>query len=267
MAVLRWTVIVLGGLLLAATVLAFAGRWWWVADLFNVFRVQYALGLAAVLIVQALVRPRWLLGVWTLGVVLNVVVVAAAGWGSMGWASGGATSGGAEPLTVLHCNVLIGNHDLGPLAAWIESSGADVVFLQELTPYQRGLLEAELSGYRVAVDATEGGARGQAMLVPVADPLRFEAEVLRIEADERGRPVIEARVEHDGGAIHFLSLHTKRPGSKRYLEIQRDELHAAAVWAARWQRSGARRGNRHRRRLQRGALGVAHPTPAAGGRP
>ena len=94
MAVLRWTVIVLGGLLLAATVLAFAGRWWWVADLFNVFRVQYALGLAAVLIVQALVRPRWLLGVWTLGVVLNVVVVAAAGWGSMGWASGGATSGG-----------------------------------------------------------------------------------------------------------------------------------------------------------------------------
>ena len=230
MAVLRWTLIVLGGLLLVATVLAFAGRWWWVADLFNVFRVQYVLGLAVVLIVQAFVRPRWLVGVWVLGVVLNVAVVAAAGWGSMGWASG--TSGGAEPLTVLHCNVLTGNHELGPLVDWIEESGADLVFLQELTPFQWGLLEPRLTGYRLAVDATEGGARGVAMLVQDEGAVAFEANVLRIDAGDGDRPVIEARVEHDGGVIHFLSLHTKRPGSKQYLEIQRDELHAAAVWAA-----------------------------------
>ena len=231
MAVLRWTVIVVGVLLLVATVLAFAARWWWVADLFNVFRVQYALGLAVVLIGQAIIRPRWLLGVWAVGVVLNVAVVAAAGWGSVGGAYGEAAPD-AVPLTVLHCNVLTGNHELGPLVDWIEGSGADLVFLQELTPYQWGLIEPELERYRLAVDATEGGARGVAMLVPRDDPPLFEGTVMRVESDERGRPVIAARVEHDGGVIHFLSLHTKRPGSKAYLEVQRQELDAAAAWAA-----------------------------------
>ena len=77
------------------------------------------------------------------------------------------------------------------------------------------------------------GRGGVAMLVPTDGTINSKANVLRIDAGDGDRPVIEARVEHDGGVIHFLSLHTKRPGSKRYLEIQRDELHAAAVWAAR----------------------------------
>lgn len=140
-----YTVLLLAYLLLRGLV---GDAWWWLAFLHN-FAPYYFLPLVVLLPPAILLRLR---GSAARLAVLLVIGVALYGGR---WLPGGTALAAAdgEPLRVVTFNVLPINPDFERIAAWLRTTDADVILLQELPPEKSAIMADWLAADYPYVDA------------------------------------------------------------------------------------------------------------------
>jgi endonuclease/exonuclease/phosphatase (EEP) superfamily protein YafD len=211
------------GLTLAGlTLLGFAGRWWWVADLVASFRPQLTAG-CLILGATLLAGRRRRSGPVVLGAgLVNLVLVAPLFFAPPG---GGPLT--ADRLRILSFNVRASNESFAEVTAYIRRSGADVVLLHEASrPWEEALAAAELD-YRVIRTRSESLIFGTLALVPPV----AEVETEGFEA-EAPRAVEVVVTMPSGRQVRVLGIHPLSPVTARRAAIRDDQLAYAARWAA-----------------------------------
>ncbi|HEY5807030.1 MAG TPA: endonuclease/exonuclease/phosphatase family protein, partial [Povalibacter sp.] len=114
----------------AAFLIGFAGRWWWVADLFAHFRVQYTWMLAiSALLLLLLRRYRAALLAFGATLVLLLTILRYFSWGAPPVAT-------AADFRFVTFNKYWRNQAPQRIGRFIEDSGADVFVLQEVSSAQ-----------------------------------------------------------------------------------------------------------------------------------
>ena len=110
-----------------AFIIGCAGRWWWFADLFSHFRLQYAL-ILMICAGMLLALKRWRIGSLALGgaVLMGISVLEYSGWTSQAIAASG------EPFRFVTFNKYWRNNNAPRIGEYLESTHADVIAIQEL---------------------------------------------------------------------------------------------------------------------------------------
>lgn len=208
-----------GGTVLGASVLAFAGEWWWVLDAVANFRLQLIVMGAGVVVGALAVRVRALVLLGLAIVAVNLIPVVPL------FAGGDGPSAGRD-LRIASYNVRAGAAENAREAvAWITTTDADIVFLHEATSRWRRLVErADLPWTVVGPQFENGEPFGTMALVPPGAEVRF-VDVIR-----RATPAVTVLIE--GEPVTVLGVHTLSPyGSARSAARDR-ELLALGEWAA-----------------------------------
>jgi endonuclease/exonuclease/phosphatase (EEP) superfamily protein YafD len=140
------------GVVCAATLLAYGGRWSWACELLVNFRTYYVLLLGLALVAAVALRHWRIVGVAAVGLALNL------------WPMYGVFAGpGRQPVSdaravrVAAFNINIANRNLAGIARYLESQAVDVAVLEEfplanaeqlvaLTPWFRHRYFAEREG-------------------------------------------------------------------------------------------------------------------------
>jgi endonuclease/exonuclease/phosphatase (EEP) superfamily protein YafD len=231
---LGWVYVIIlpaGGFLILLTLLSFAGAFWWVANLTDQFRLH--IGLAGILLaaIQLLFRPRLFALAWVSIAVVNFLVI------GLEQRTTAPPLNGNVDLKVMTFNVNAGNRAIGELTQTIETSDADLVFLQEVTPYLWRLIQPDLRTYKRHTAILRDDSRGIVLLVRSAGNLQIQATEHLVHSDPRGRPFLEVMATAGEDQINILSVHTKRLGSYRYDRIQLNEFD----WIESWEREISKR--------------------------
>lgn len=213
-----------------ASTLGYAAWLWprlWILDLLGHFRVHYALALTLAALLLALGRRRrWL------AAALVLLVADLGPLAPLWFQRAGAASG--RSLRLVHFNVLSTNRAHDAVAAWLEASGADLIFVQEVDPAWATAL-ARIPGYQLARSLPRRDNFGIALLVRAGAPV-MSTGVIEL-AD--GIPAIRADVELDGRALPILAVHTLPPISGEYAAIRDLQIAAAGAWATARRGEGA----------------------------
>jgi endonuclease/exonuclease/phosphatase (EEP) superfamily protein YafD len=192
----------LGLIVIAASVLPFGAKLWWVLDLPSHFRVQYLGAALGMLVLFALLRRmRWCIAL-ALVAALNLIVIRDY------LPTFGRTAPAPSSLRVMTVNLSGLDYDSDRLLASVRAESPDVLVLVELTPHsERWLAELdELYPNRFKRPAT--GAFGIGMWS--RHPFENVREIALGET-----PVIEARVAAPFGALNVLGVHLRSPISRR----------------------------------------------------
>ncbi len=204
---------------LVASVLAFAGEWWWVLDAVANFRIQLSIMGTGVVIGALALRLRSLVVLGLAIVAVNVVPI-------VPLFAGGAGASVDRDLRIASYNVRAGAAENARQAvAWLATTDADIVFLHEATSRWRRLVErADLPWTIVGPEFENGEPFGTMALVPEGSEVRFE-EVIR-----RATPAVT--VEVDGEVVTVLGVHALSPYGSARSEARDRELLALGEWAA-----------------------------------
>ena len=111
---------------LCVTVIGFAGRWWWLADLAAAFRMQYALACALALVVLLVARQWPWAGIAAVGLIINLAVIVPLFFGV-------ARTAGPAQLRVVCQNLLATNRMVERVVQHAQASEADVLVFLEAT--------------------------------------------------------------------------------------------------------------------------------------
>jgi endonuclease/exonuclease/phosphatase (EEP) superfamily protein YafD len=215
-------VVAIPALLLAALSLAgFLGAWVWWLDLVANLRVQFALVLGVFGLV--LVLARWRRTGW---VVLAVAVANAALVLPLFLGGPAPVPDGSPTLRVVSYNVLSDNERFAETVDFLRSTGADVVFLHEVSrPWEEAILEA---GLPYIVDAVRGGDLIFGTLV-LTQP---GAEVTGFGFTRDQPRAVEVRMLHGGRPVALLSSHPLAPTTETRSLYRDAQIRFAAEWAA-----------------------------------
>ncbi|MEZ4382435.1 MAG: endonuclease/exonuclease/phosphatase family protein [Nannocystaceae bacterium] len=193
----------------------------WLADLLNHFAGQYlVIAAIAAAIVGAARRRRWLV----LGVL--VVVVGLVRVAPLYVAATAPAPASGERLRLLHLNVLSSNRAYDEVVAYFARSGADLIFVQEVSDAWADALAA-VPGYRLVASVPRRDNFGVAALARDDRPPPA-VEVVELTAD---LPAIALTTQLDGATIAILSVHTVPPASADYARSRDAMLVAAGDWA------------------------------------
>lgn len=204
-----------------ASGLGLLGRWAWWLDLFAHFQLQCAAALLLALLLALLARRRRL--ALAAGVLLAVHLALLAPY-----AVPGDRSFVGPPLRLAHLNLLTSNDRHAEVVAWVASSGADVVLLQEVDARWAAVLAAT-PGYRPIELVPRADNFGLAALARVDTSLELVASERR---DFAGLPALALQLRHHERALALLSLHTLPPISAGHAATRDAQLVAAGAWAS-----------------------------------
>lgn len=202
------------------------GRQGWLLDLFAHFRPQYALLFLVAALVSFARRHAALAFVSTAGAMLAVVpVVQHLGlFSSSAQAVGSSmeTQGAVAPFRLVTYNAWQRDH--APLAEYLESTGADVIVLQEIGRTQADALHARLPSYPYA--HTQPGLEGAVVFSrwPVLD-----ARTLRL--GEGGTPASWVVIRWRDVTTTVLGVHLHWPLGGRSARLRNQELAQLVVHA------------------------------------
>ena len=225
---------ILAGGAAIATLLSFAGSFWWGFALLEHGRSQYCLllliGLCFALLRSGRQRAFGLL--WAILLVVNLSYFV-----GLFLPSGDTVHLSAPLLTVLHVTLDHDNPDVSRAIAFINQQerqqAPDVVSILEVTPQSLPLLQAGLSGYRLAIAEPLPNSHGSAWFVSrhPADALTVEgSQLIHLPADS-DRPLLLLNISYGGRAIELLCFHVIRPQSDRTVSYQRVEFQALTDWS------------------------------------
>jgi endonuclease/exonuclease/phosphatase (EEP) superfamily protein YafD len=203
-----------------ASLAGFAGRSWWVFDLFSHFRAQYAVVLVAGALLMLWLGKRRVALLSAGGLLLNVAVIAP----SVVPVSAPVVSSGSIPCRLASINVNSANRRYDLVEDWVRATQLDVVVLQEVTSRWMAGLAGLDSLYPHRVMQIEDGNFGIALLsrYPLED-----AEVLQL--DDVWPPSVSARVRLSGGVgLRVIGLHVTPPSSRRSSALRNRQLSALA---------------------------------------
>jgi endonuclease/exonuclease/phosphatase (EEP) superfamily protein YafD len=213
----------LAAVVVAANLVPLGARFWWVIDLTTHFRVQY---LAATLVVVGLLalRRRWwaCLALAAAGAVSVVPVIP-----YLPLAPPAAVVDGEPRLKVVTVNVSYRQFSARRLIEIVREIGADVVVVQELTPYADGVL-APLDAilpqhFKMPLEGRYGIAVWSRLPLESAVPVALGRQ-----------PAIEARVRFGETTVTVLGVHltaptTPRRGAARNAELELLAERSAAI--------------------------------------
>lgn len=211
------TIVVCATGVAVATALGWLGSLWWPFDLFN--HGRFYAWVAGVPLIIACAAGRWwrLLVLSAVPFVLHSVAVAPL------YSAAPAPAADARELAVLHYNVNTANTNRAGIVQFIEKSGADVVFLFEVSPSWMADVVRIAPPYRLVISRPQRDNFGIAMLarIPVED-----AEV--VTYTDWGIPTIEATVKWDGRTVLLIGAHPVPPIGIDYATHRDDQLAAMA---------------------------------------
>ena len=225
-----WTALgaaAVGGVTVLGTLLGFLASWGWMLDLAANFRFQYVwIGVLAAGVVLWR-RWWWPAGVIGLGVFVNLILVSPYYFGSVP-----APALDSPQLTVAHLNTLAGNQEKEKVVEFIRDSGADFVFLTEVTGPLLELIEsAEDLPYETVVGTSRSfGVLGLARSSTIASNPSIEGHVTNLGETRLPGVVIEAQLGDQ--PFEILSFQTSSPGRAAKAEGRDSQLAAAAEWVA-----------------------------------
>lgn len=188
----------------AGTLIAFAGPWHWLADLFAHFRPQYAVILTVAALVL-IVGKQWRTGaVALLGLTLNVAVLLTHA-GSPSFSLAGVA---APPLLrVVSLNLLQGNEEFEAVEKFVRGSGADVVVFQEVSPPWGALLQRLTDQYPQHLIRARKDSKGAALLSKL--PLRGTTFEEMPGQEQIG--AVTAEVQTAAGPVKIFGIHSHKP--------------------------------------------------------
>ena len=223
------------------TLAGFLGRFWWVLDLFSHFRWQYLWVLAGSAVIFLMLRRRWWFAVCALGCAVNVALIAplyAPARTSPRLGGGG--------LDLLHLNVLTSNLRYGSTCRYLEQSGAEIIFLQEVNARWLEEIKAGVRGYNIAFAEPRRDNFGIAVLTAIEtlepfDPMNLktvdgpvapkDVQSVAISLASAGVPAVSLSMTWEQRPLRILSLHTLPPVGRQYATIRDQQLAAAGRWA------------------------------------
>lgn len=211
---------------MALTLLAETPPRFWVGDILEHFRYQYALIFAG-LTVWFLINRRYLLTIMTLaGIALNLSPFFHL-YHTPGVLDDAVAGSAKGEISVLQWNLLRGNQEIGTIQSYIRQQQPDIVALQELTPDLesglRPLLESFPHRRLVPLKGTEG--MGLLSRFPIV-----EARVLALTDPEN--PLIEATLSISGHLVRILVVHPPPPFSPAHTAERIEQF----VYMGRWLR-------------------------------
>lgn len=188
--------------LLAASLLPFGSRAWWVLELASHFRVQYAVA-AAMLVVVLGVRKQWL---GCLAAAVTLAVSAPPLLPYVALATPAAATVAGTPVKVLTANVEFSNRSADRLLALVRAESPDVVVLVEYTPLWSTLVDELRRSHPNFLELPQERSTGIALF-----------SRLPLDSVERlplgTQPAIEARVRSPAGAFTLVGVHLRSPTS------------------------------------------------------
>lgn len=200
-------------LLVAVNLLPFGARLWWVIDLTTHFRVQY-IALSFVLLVLLALRRHWrtYFVLLAAGAVSAVPVVP-----YLPLTPRSVAADGAPRLKVISVNVSYRQFSPRRLLAIVRELEADVVVLQELTPYAAEVLapldETLPHHFKMPAEGRFGIAVWSRLPLESAVPFALGRQ-----------PAIEARVRFGDAVFTVLGVHLNAPTSPRRAAARNTEL-------------------------------------------
>jgi endonuclease/exonuclease/phosphatase (EEP) superfamily protein YafD len=217
----RWF---LGGVILAlaaaaaASVVGFAGRFYWLFDLFANFRPHY-LGLSGLCAFSFALAKEWKWLTAALSITLLNLLILAPLW----LANPAPADLEAKPIKLLVFNINRDNQRLSEIRDYIVQSEADLVFILEASPQA----VAELSRTQVySVGLAQPRTDSFGLLILTRTPLSSQ-EIIDVE----GLPAAEIAIRFGGVDYSFLALHTMPPVGSRNSERRDNMLAFAARWS------------------------------------
>ena len=201
----------LRGLVMTLAVLVMLGSWlatlaglgaraWWRFELATHFRLQYAVGFLAAIVVLVCLR-RWKLVVLSaVGLTVNCAMIVPL------YVGGQDPLAAAQPLRILSANVNSANPHSDRLVELIEIEQPDVVLVMEISPRWARDLAAihETYPHRWVVPRNDNFGIGLYSRHSLTDVHEIDLE---------GTPAIVADVVTDNGRFHFLGAHPVPPVS------------------------------------------------------
>ena len=198
-----------GGLFLLAvgflatlgTILGFFGSAWWAFDVLANFRVQYAVVLILTGILYGMILGRATSLVFLLAAAVNIAVVLPLFLNSPAPPEGDVT------LRVASMNVQATNRSRDRILDWVESSGADLVFLLETSEEWTDPIDTEQLPYSMSVEIPADRIYGATVLT--RDGVEVSSELLR--AGKTNDVVLRVETEMNGETVVIYALHPRSP--------------------------------------------------------
>ncbi len=213
-----------------ATVVGFLGQTSPVLDLASHFRMWYLVALVPVVAASAALRDRQSTGLSAAALVANLVVMA-----PLYIPSGQLSSPRDQTvaLNIIQFNVQTANTRRAEVAAYVDESRADLVFLQEVDSGWLEMLGSEAQKLSVVEGVPRDDNFGIAVLAGRSSSPYLqvaESEVVALVADRPDRPAIEMEVRWQGESIHVLTLHTMPPKGLAGWDLRDEQLAAVRHW-------------------------------------
>ena len=196
----------------------FAGRWAWPLDLFAHFPVQYVAVLACCAAWLFVMRRRWLAAFALAGAVLGSVgIIAYAGWPTR--ASYAAVGNSFRLVTF---NRFKHNGSLQDIAAYFETSGADVIAVEELEGPAVARLASRLPSFPYVFTPA---AKPCDVVIFSRWPI-LSSDGIRLAPG--GVSVASVRVDWKGHAVNVVGAHLHWPLGAENSRLRNAELQGLA---------------------------------------
>ncbi len=197
----------------ATTALGFLGRFWWFADLFSNFRIQYLVGLAVAGTLMLLARQRKAAAVFFAFAAANFACVAPLYFG------GDAATAASPALRLMLLNVNSGSGDPARVREAIAALGPDVVALEEVNGRWMDALEPLLEKYPHVLAEPREDNFGIALFskLPLERP-----RVAEIGA--AGVPTLIASVRVGNAPLDIVATHPLPPYGADYSALRNEQL-------------------------------------------
>ena len=210
----------LGVVLLLVTVLSFLGSWWWILDLFTHFRLYYALA-GLVLLIPLLAARRWKgCAVVAVPALVNSLLVSPL---FLPNEVGGET--GSTWLHLMAFNVHTANGNKQEVLQYLQESGAELIFLQEIDDQWHQALSEWKSEYRLVVSRPQQDNFGVALLSRID---LLETKVYTMPSNYNPSILIWVDLE---GELVILATHTVPPVSAQYAAWRDEHIDQLTEWA------------------------------------
>jgi endonuclease/exonuclease/phosphatase (EEP) superfamily protein YafD len=216
-----WVLLGIGASICTATSIGFAGRWWWLFDVFAHFRVQYALAAAALTLVCAWQRrPAWA-GIMAACLAANVAVMHPYLNLAQG-ARAGETPSDSATVRAITMNVWYRNRSYAAAERFIRESWPDFVLGVEMTPAWRRALASLRDILPYTVPAPRAGTSG---LVLYSTHPCLRCEILDI--GDVGLPAVVGEFRVGGRTLTIVGAHFTVPLGPAHAHLM--ARHVAAV--------------------------------------
>lgn len=209
-----------GAALSLASILGFAGRYWWVLDLFSHFRVQYFLSISLVTLLLLPVRRFRTSAVFGLFALINLAFIL-----PYYMTSTPAPASGARSLRAVSINLNSANRRFDLFKQFILDTNPDLILLMEFNKAWSKAMEELHTLYPYHASEPSEDNFGIALYSKIP-PLRCEA----IYIGQAEVPSVVGEFEVAGQRFTLLGTHPLPPISREYSQFRNEQIEAIATY-------------------------------------